>query len=49
MKKLFTILCATLLSVGVFAQAQFGTTTGLNMSNVVGDGERQSHSKSLDG
>jgi hypothetical protein len=39
MKKLFTILCATLLSVGVFAQAQFGTTTGLNMSNVVGDGE----------
>ena len=39
MKKLFTILCATLISIGVFAQAQFGATAGLNMSNVVGDGE----------
>lgn len=37
MKKLSTILFATLLSIGVFAQAQFGATAGLNMTNVSGD------------
>ena len=37
MKKLFTILFATLFSVGVFAQAQFGAKAGLNMANISGD------------
>ena len=37
MKKNFTILCTMLLSLGVFAQAQFGATAGLNMANVVGE------------
>lgn len=37
MKKLFTILFASLLSIGLFAQAQFGATAGLNMANVSGD------------
>jgi len=40
MKKLFTILTVVALTTTVsFAQAQFGATAGLNMSNVVGDGE----------
>jgi opacity protein-like surface antigen len=40
MKKLFTILTVVALSTTIsFAQAQFGATAGLNMSNVVGDGE----------
>ena len=37
MRKLFTILFASLLSIGLFAQAQFGATAGLNMANVSGD------------
>ena len=34
MKKLFTILCAGLLTLGVSAQTQFGATAGLNMANI---------------
>ncbi|HIE73920.1 MAG TPA: PorT family protein [Flavobacteriales bacterium] len=34
MKKLITILFATLLSVGVFAQAQFGIKAGLNIAAI---------------
>jgi len=34
MKKLFTILCAGVLSLGVSAQTQFGVTAGLNMANL---------------
>ena len=37
MKKLFTILCAGLLTLGVSAQTQFGATAGLNMANISGD------------
>ena len=38
MKKLFTILTVVALSTTIsFAQAQFGATAGLNMSNVSGD------------
>ena len=37
MRKLFAILFASLISIGVFAQAQFGATAGLNMANVSGD------------
>ena len=37
MKKLFTILCAGILSLGVSAQTQWGATAGLNMANVSGD------------
>jgi hypothetical protein len=37
MKKLFTILCAGILTLGVSAQTQFGATAGLNMANVSGD------------
>ena len=39
MKKLFTIFCAGILTLGVSAQAQFGATAGLNMSNITGEGE----------
>jgi hypothetical protein len=34
MKKLFTILCATLLTLSVSAQAQFGIKAGLNIAAV---------------
>ena len=34
MKKLFTILCAAVLTLSVSAQAQFGVVTGLNMSAI---------------
>ena len=37
MKKIFTIMCAGILTLGVSAQTQFGATAGLNMSNVTGD------------
>jgi opacity protein-like surface antigen len=37
MKKLFTILCAVILTLSVSAQAQFGAVVGLNMANVSGD------------
>jgi len=36
MKKLFTILCVTLISLSMSAQAQFGIEAGLNMSNISG-------------
>ena len=40
MKNFFTILTVVALTTTIsFAQAQFGATAGLNMSNVVGDGE----------
>jgi opacity protein-like surface antigen len=39
MKKLFTIFCAGILTLGVSAQAQFGATAGLNMSNITGYNE----------
>ena len=39
MKKIFTIFCAGILTLGVSAQAQFGATAGLNMSNITGEGE----------
>jgi opacity protein-like surface antigen len=37
MKKLFTILCAGILTLGVSAQTQFGAVVGLNMANISGD------------
>ena len=37
MKKIFTILCAGILTLGVSAQTQFGATAGLNMANISGD------------
>jgi len=37
MKKLFTILCAAVLTLSMSAQTQFGATAGLNMSNITGD------------
>ena len=45
MKKLFTILCASVLTLSVSAQAQFGATAGLNMANVSGDDDMEGDMK----
>ena len=36
MKKIFSILCAIIFSLGLSAQTQFGLEAGLNMSNITG-------------